>query len=202
MMQRLPIVIEDALVSWTQACLSLMADVLRDGNGQVVLDENGQPISAQGSDQQPLVIWANQDGHRPAAPFAQMDVIAGPQAIGPAEQRYKDVDTYTYAIRKRCTLSMQFFGNDALMRADAVINALEMPSRQSYLQSAGIAVWGSEGPRDVTAFMDTKHEGRATLDLFLSYPDPVDDVPGEIRRVRVIGQAGSLTVDRTIDIEA
>lgn len=172
-MQQLPTSIEDALQAWASAI---------------------HPDAP--------AIWSTQDGHRPRAPFIELSVIAGPQAIGPAEERYAAPDTYTYAVRRRCTLSMQFYGDDALVRAAAVQGALELPSRQAYLQAAGIAVWGAEGPRDITALVDTRHEGRALLDIFLSYPDPVDDAPGEIRRVRLVGTLGSLTVDRTADIEA
>jgi hypothetical protein len=171
-MQRLPIAIEDALVAW---------------------------IGAIHADATPM--WANQDGPRPRLPFIVLDVIAGPRSIGTAEERYTQEDTYTYGIRKRGTLAIQVFAVDALVRAGAIVNALELPSRQAILQAAGIAVWGSDGPRDITELMDTAHEPRASLDLFLSWPEPADDAPGEIRGVRVIGTMDSITVDRTIDIQ-
>jgi hypothetical protein len=173
MMQRLAIAIEDALVAWMQA---IHADA--------------------------TILWANQDGHKPGPPFVLLDVIAGPQNVGTAEERYKGADMYTYGFRKRCTLNVQIFAADALLRAGAMANALELPSRQAILQAAGIAVWGGDGPQDITQLMDTVYEPRASIDLFLSWPDPTDDAPGEIRRVRVAGTVENLTVDRTIDSQA
>jgi hypothetical protein len=171
-MQRLPIAIEDALVAWVQAVLP-----------------DATPI------------WANPDGQRPALPFVVLDVIAGPQSVGPAEERYTAEDTYTYGIRKRGTLNVQVFAEDALVRASALEDAINLASRQSILQAAGIAVWGANGPRDITQLLDTAYEPRASLDLFISWPQPAEDSPGEIRRVQVAGQIEGITVDRIIDIE-
>jgi hypothetical protein len=171
-MQRMPIAIEDALVAW---------------------------ITAIHADATP--IWANQDGNRPDAPFILLDIIAGPRSIGAAEQRYKDTDTYTYGIRKQATLNIQVVADDALVRAAAVGTALVLPSRQSILQAAGVAAHMATGLRDITALQDTVHETRATIDIVISYPDPVDDVPGEIQIVRATGILGSITVDQTIQEE-
>jgi hypothetical protein len=172
-MQRLPVTIEDTLVAWVQATLP-----------------DATPI------------WANQDGERPALPFVLLDVITGPQSVGPAEERYKSDDTFTYGIRKRGTLNVQVFGDDALVRAGDLVTALELPSRQAILQAAGIAVWGADGPRDISQFLDTAYEPRANLDLFISWPQPVEDSPGEIRKVQVAGAVDSITIDRTMDIES
>lgn len=172
-MQRLPIAIEDAIVAFAEAV---------------------QPDAT--------VIWANPDGPRPALPFIVLDVVSGPTGIGAAEERYKSEDTYTYGFRKRGTLNVQVHADDALVRAGAIESALELPSRQGTLQAAGIAVWGSDGPRDITQLMDTAFEPRASLDLFLSWPEPADDAPGEIRTVHATGTIDSLTVDQTIDSQA
>jgi hypothetical protein len=172
-MQRLPIAIEDAIVAFMQA--------------------------VQGD---ATVVWAKENAPRPAPPFAVLDIIAGPSTVGPAEERYKQQDTFTYAVRKRATLNVQVFAVDALVRAAAVEAAIELPSRQSILQAAGIAVWGSEGVRDLTGLLDTAFEPRAGLDLFISWPEPADDAPGEIRSVHVTGSAGSTGIDQTMDIEA
>ncbi len=171
-MQRLPIAIEDALVAWIQA---------------VHTDAT--------------VIWANQKGKKPGAPFIVLDVIAGPQNIGPAGERYAAEDTYRYGFRKRATLNVQIFADDALVRAQQIANAIELPSFQGILQQASISVWGTEGPQNVTELLDTIFEPRANLDLLISYPDPIEDVPGEIRRVRVTGEVESVTTDQIIDIE-
>ncbi len=171
-MQRLAIVMEDAIVAFIEA---VQADA--------------------------TAVWANQDGPRPARPFMVLDIISGPQSVGPAEERYKAADTYTYGIRKRGTLNIRVHADDALVRAASIENALELPSRTGILQAAGIAVWGGDGARDITELMDTAHEPRASLDLFLSWPEPADDTPGEIRSVHATGEVDSITVDQTMDIE-
>jgi hypothetical protein len=172
-MQRLPIAIEDAIVAFIQA---------------VQVDST--------------IVWAKQNSPRPARPFIALDLIAGPLSVGPAEERYKQQDTFTYGIRKRGTLNIQVYADDALVRAAAIESALELPSRQSILQAAGIAVWGSEGVHDITELLDTAFAPRAGLDLFISWPEPADDAPGEIHSVHVTGTAGSAGIDQTMDIEA
>lgn len=171
-MQRLPTSIEYALTAWTAAI---------------------HPDAT--------ALWANQDGHRPKPPFVLLDIIAGPQSIGAPEERYTLTDTYTYGIRKQATLNIQVVADDALVRASAIETALALPSRQSILQAAGIAAHQATGLRDITTLLDTVHEPRATIDIVISYPDPVDDAPGEIHKVRTTGALASLTVDQTIDIE-
>jgi hypothetical protein len=172
-MQRLPVTIEDPIVAWVAAI---------------------HPDAT--------IVWAKENAPRPAPPFVVLDIIAGPFSVGPSEERYKQQDTFTYAVRKRATLNLQVFADDALVRAAAVEAAIELPSRQSILQAAGIAVWGSEGVRDLTELLDTAFEPRAGLDLFLSWPAPVDDAPGEIRRVQATGTLDSTTIEADIDTEA
>lgn len=171
-MQRIPTDMEDALVAWIQA-----------------IHEDATPI------------WANQDGHRPGLPFVELDIISGPRNIGPAEEIYKEEDTFTYGIRKIATLNVQVFAADAMVRIGAIESAIELPGKMAVLQNAGIAVHGIEGVRDITELLDTAHEPRATADIVISWPEPVDDTPGEIRSVHVTGTVGGRTVDRTIDIE-
>ena len=171
-MQRLPLAIEDALIDWIE---TIHADI--------------------------TPIWANQDGSRPDPPFALLDIISGPFNLGTPEERYKEEDTYTYNIRKWATLNVQVVADNALVRSAAIANALDLPTRQSVLQAAGIAAHSTQGLRDITALQETDHEVRATIDIIISWPEPVDDAPGEIRRVRAIGDMGSLETDQTIEIE-
>ena len=171
-MQRLPIAIEDVLIAWME---TIHADV--------------------------TAIWANQDGHRPSAPFALLDIISGPFTLGTPEEQYTGEDTYTYNVRKWATLNVQVVAPDALVRAAAIANALDLPTRQSVLQAAGIAAHSTQGLRDITTLQETAHEVRATIDIIISWPEPVEDAPGEIRRVRVTGEVDTLAIDETIDIE-
>ena len=171
-MQRLPIAIEDALIAWMK---TIHVDV--------------------------TAIWANQDGHRPSAPFALLDIISGPFTLGTPEEQYTGEDTYIYNVRKWATLNVQVVATDALVRAAAIANALDLPTRQSVLQAAGIASHSTQGLRDITTLQETAHEVRATIDIVISWPEPVEDAPGEIRRVHVTGDIDGYASDQTIDIE-
>ncbi len=145
------------------------------------------------------VIWEHEDGKRPHIPFATLDIIAGPRSTGTPEERYESEDTYAYPMRKRATLSISTFGENALVMAAAIENALFLPTHQARLRQAGFAVWGNEPPTDITALMDTKHEGRAVIDIFIAWADQMTDAPGEIRKVGITSAVCGQTI--TIDSE-
>ncbi|BBO74401.1 hypothetical protein DSCW_18180 [Desulfosarcina widdelii] len=167
-MQRLSTARENALHAWIQAILTGVT-----------------------------VIWEHEGGQRPNAPFASLDIIAGPQSTGPGEQRWDAEDTFAHALRKLATLSVSTFGDNALVMAVAVEDALQLPTHQTTLRQAGFAVWGHDGPRDITALMDTQHEGRAVIDIFIAWAEAATDTPGEIHKVGI----SSGVCDQTITIE-
>jgi len=147
-----------------------------------------------------MVIWENEDGDRPDIPFVSLDIIAGPRSTGPAEERWAAEDTYRYPMRKRATLSVSIFATNALVMASTIENALQLPTHQARLRQAGFAVWGNEPPMDITALMDTKHEPRAVIDIFIAWADEATDAPGEIRSVGVTSAVCGQTI--TIDTES
>ena len=170
-MQRIPTDKEDALYAWLSGILTGAS-----------------------------VIWDKEDGVRPPLPFATMNIISGPSSAGPAEERYKSQDTYAYAMRKKFTLSINVHSDDALMRINSIVNALELPSHQSILQGAGIAVWGNSDPRDLSQLMDTEYEGRAQIDINLSFAQTIEDSPGEIRTVHVRGDIQGVVTENLIEV--
>jgi len=143
------------------------------------------------------VIWEHEGGRRPDAPFASLDILAGPQSTGPGEQRWEAEDVFALALRKRATLSVSTFGGNALVMATTVEDALQLPAHQATLRQAGFAVWGHDGPRDISALMDTRHEGRAVIDIFIAWAETATDTPGEIQKVDI----SSGVCDQTITIE-
>lgn len=158
-MQRISTEHEDAIHEWASAVLTGMA-----------------------------VIWGSEDGKRPSPSFATLNIISGPTPIGKADEEYVEEDTYTYTIRKVFTLSVQTYGPDALIRCNDIVDSLMLPTKLALLQDAGFGVWGNSEPIDITEFMDTKHEGRAVVDIILAYAVQITDAPGEIQYVGIEGE--------------
>ena len=171
-MQRLSTAQEDTLHGWVQAMLPGLT-----------------------------VIWADQDGERPELPFATLDIIAGPRSTGPAEERWHADDQFAYPMRKRATLSIQVHAVNTLVLAAQVENALQLPTHQARWRVGGFGVWGNEPARDITALMDTRHEPRAVIDVFIAWADEAIDTPGEIRKVRTVGAADGVITDQTTEVQ-
>lgn len=171
MMQRLTTTRENAIQAWASSVLTGMS-----------------------------VIWDKGDGKRPAPPFATLNVIAGPMPLDKADEIWTSRDTFAIVIRKSFTLSIQAFGEDALIRCNDIVDSLLMPTRLAILQDAGFGVWGTTAPMDITEFMDTKYEGRAVVDIILAYADVKQDIPGEIHTVNIDAELGSRDIEINVDI--
>jgi len=145
------------------------------------------------------VIW-DRGGPRPDPPYALLNILSGPRKTSPsAEERYKELDTYIYAMRWEFTLTVGIYGgNGYLEQLGNLISSLEKPSVLTPLRQAGLACWGSEDPVDLSTLLDTQFEDRAAVDIFFAYGEAIeDDAVGEIQKVRFTGQDG--LIDETID---
>lgn len=153
------------------------------------------------------VIWDKQDvvaprnAKKPALEYITLNISAGPTLIGPPEFNYKEDDTFTYNMRRQFTLTINVFANEGWLRLAQVIKeALHLPTKRSVLRQGGLAQDGIPSDvLDVSALLDTKHEGRATFDLPLAYNEEVDDIPGEIRKVEIESTIG--TFEHTFEID-
>lgn len=136
------------------------------------------------------VIWDKPNAPRPALPYVTLNIIGGPIPVGDRPvRRYKTLDTWTFYFKYRITLSINIFGyEDHLIKMNTMLNSLYLPSKIEILNLAGMACWGTDGPRDLSVLMDTEWEFRSHADVFLSYGKNVDDVPGEIQKLEVNGQ--------------
>ena len=65
---------------------------------------------------------------------------------------------------------------------------------------AGISVLDAGDVLDISELLDTKHEGRATVDLFLSDCVVRDDETGEIQSVGLKGTTGDFETEQLIEI--
>lgn len=153
------------------------------------------------------VIWDKQDivaprnAKKPALPYITLNISAGPALIAAPEFNHKEDDTFTYNMRKRFTLTINVFANEGWLKfAQEIREALHLPTKRAALRQGGLAQDGIPSDiLDISALLDTKHEGRATFDLPLTYNDAVDDVSGEIRKVEIEGTVG--TFEHTTEID-
>ena len=163
---------EDAIHDWVMAAMSLEAN---------------------------KVIWDRPPAPRPDPPYALLNILSGPQQVGEAEERYKELDTFVYAMRWTFTFTVGIYGGDGYLAQIAnLAKSLTKPSARATLRQAGLAVWGSEPPVDLSALLDTQFEDRAAVDILFAYGEAVEDnAVGEIQKVRFTGQDG--LIDETID---
>lgn len=154
------------------------------------------------------VIWDKQDivaprnAKKPALEYITLNISAGPSLIGAPEFKHKGVDdTFTYNMRKQFILTINVYANEGWLRlAEEIREALYLPTKRAILRQGGLAQDGEPSPvLDISALLDTKHEGRATFDLPLAYNDEVDDVTGEIRKVVMQATMGTFVDEIVID---
>ena len=137
------------------------------------------------------VIWDKPNAPRPDPPYILLNILSPPQETGPAEEIYKEEDTFIYAMRWVFTLTVGIYGgNGYLKQLTTLIASLQLPTSQATLRQAGLAVWGSEPPVDLSTLLDTQFEDRAAVDIRFAYGEAVEDEPGEIQKVRFTGQSG------------
>lgn len=138
------------------------------------------------------VIWdkPNDTVERPVKPYITLNVIFGPEKIGDrGEFYYKELDTFTYKFVKKFTLSVNIYADSYYLNImNDLINSLDLSSKLSILRLKGLAIWGKQGPNDIPEVVDTIWEQRSHLDIFMSYGETVDDIPGEIQKVELNGQ--------------
>lgn len=151
------------------------------------------------------VIWDKQDaqepgrGHKPDLPFATLNIISGPLKEGNAEERRQSDGVYEYPMRRIFTVQVQVFAkSDHMGKLGDFADAFELETKAGLLRAAGIAVRLVGDPLDISAFLETGHELRGTLDVDMAYAKTVTDNVGQIENVHATGTIGDLAVDITI----
>ena len=160
-MYRLNQVLEDAIFDWVTSCISSNVEL----------------------------IWDKPDETRPAKPYCTLNIISGPVNVNiRGEYSYKTLDTYEYYFNKRFTLSINVYGNEYTNREiDYVLNGTMLESKLQTLRTAGLSIWGVNGPNDISRPIDSGYEQRDHLDVYFSYGEVIEDVPGEISTVSLNG---------------
>lgn len=137
------------------------------------------------------VIWDRPNAPRPDPPYALLNILSGPRKTGrAAEERYKELDTFVYAMRKEFTLTVGIYGGDGyLKQLGNLLDSLEKPSALTTLRQAGLACWGFEPPVDLSTLLDTQFEDRAAVDIFFAYGEAMeDDAVGRIESVNMVAK--------------
>lgn len=147
----------------------------------------------------------NQSPKRPPVPYLTLNISTPPFKEGNSEIIYKELDTYTLPMRKAFTVTASVYAGaeipggfgyyDVMV---AIMDGLELESFKSILRKAGLAIRGNENPIDLSALQETVYEFRSSVDIFLAYSKPVDDITGQIDKVEVEGTIGDFEVSQTI----
>lgn len=142
------------------------------------------------------VVWEAQGGPRPAHPFAslRLDTASSPGS----EQRTRDADApvpgaeiVLEAIEQaEATVTLQVFtetttagGGSAFALATRARNALGLDSYVENLDAAGVAVISRGSVQNLTGVLETKFEGRASLDVRVRFVDGAEDLTTWIETV-------------------
>ena len=153
------------------------------------------------------VIWNLQDvaggrkAVKPALPYITLNISSGPILAHTPEFKHKETDTFTYSFRYTFTLTVNVFANENwLGLAQEILEGLDLETKKSILREASVAQAGMPSDVvDISALLDTKHEGRAGFDIPLGYTREVDDAPGEIRKVELTSTIGTFETTNVID---
>lgn len=137
------------------------------------------------------VIFARQDKPRPKFPYATIYAPNPAIRVGAIDEiRPNDDDTgYEQHGLRTTTVSLNIYGDDANDLMSRLRDSLDWPLTQEEFATAGLALVGETGPKDLSAFEDTKHVERSQLDLVFMYgitrsPDEDRDV-GQIATVEL-----------------
>jgi hypothetical protein len=139
-------------------------------------------------------IWDKQNGNRPALPYVSVNIITGPQNDGAVEAKYKELDTFTYIFRKIFTLSIQAHSQTThLALLGTLINSMILPTQRAPLRAAGLSIYNNQDilPTDISELIDTGFEKRASIDVTMAFAEEIDDIPGEIQTMQLVGAPGS-----------
>ena len=180
--------------------------------GQYRLDETKEKaifdfiVAASGLAGAGQVIWDKQDvagprkAVKPSLDYITMNISAGPSSLGVPELVYKELDTYERPFRRAFTLTVNVYSNLGwISLASKIADSKDLDSKRAILRLAGISILNHGDILDISELLDTKHEGRATVDLFLSDCVVRDDITGEIHDVALKGTTGTFETEQLIE---
>lgn len=155
------------------------------------------------------VIWADQNGPRPALPYVTLNIIAAPRD-GRDEQDMSDRGAYAEdvletIITRRLTLSVNAVGPGALGIMYDLDDRMQTPLSLDTLESVGLSCWRTTGPQDASEMMDVGSEQRGRMDVFMGAASSVtepDPGVGPIETVEGTGTFAGSVVEHETDFAA
>jgi hypothetical protein len=112
------------------------------------------------------VIWSNQGVKRPPVPYVSLNIIAGPVKSGGQDdlETLDSGDTRVSGFRE-ITLSINYFGPNAIGYLSALQTSVEFPDVTTYFKSKDIAYISDTGVRDLNGLLENRFENRAQMDM-------------------------------------
>lgn len=145
------------------------------------------------------VIWDKQSifgatkAKKPSLPYLTLNISGGPSLQGTPELSYKELDTYEKTFRRAFTITINVYSNLGwLSDAQKISDSIHLDSKRIILTTAGVSVLDSGPALDISELLDTKFEGRATVDLFMSDCVVREEVIGEVAKVGITGTIGDI----------
>ena len=112
---------------------------------------------------------------------------------------YKELDTYEKPFRRAFTVTINVISNLGwLSDAQKIADSIYLDGKRGILTAAGVSVLDSGPALDISELLDTKYEGRATVDLFMSDCVVRSEVIGEVDKVGITGTVGTLETELNI----
>lgn len=150
------------------------------------------------------VIWAHEDGPRPARPLATLRVRT-PDAVGHDEEGPPEDGAIVVTGDREFTTTLQAFGRlpDGTHPIDVlgtVLERLSRPTDRESLAASGLAWVDVLQADDVPEVRGTRWEARAVLDLRWRRRSVVVDEPGQIETVEIAGEVDGRESERTVTV--
>lgn len=129
------------------------------------------------------VVWAQQNMPRLCRPFATLQLF-GKRYEKSEELRPTGPGQYKVVVPMTCTLSVQYFGEDAASHLETMTTGFSRPTIVDRCFAAKVAVYDAEGTTDLSGLLEGQTwEERAAVDLHVRFNSEADDAPGYIESV-------------------
>lgn len=143
------------------------------------------------------VVWAHQNMPRIKRPFATLQLY-GVHGEASEELRPTDPGHYDVRVPTSATLSVQYFGPDALAHLETLARGFERPTIADRCFAAAVVVYDTNNITDLSALLESQTwDERANIDLYIRYNHDVEDEPGYIESVVIESQLSKNEPDTT-----
>lgn len=143
------------------------------------------------------VVWAHQNMPRIKRPFATLQLY-GVHGEASEELRPTAPGHYDVRVPTSATLSVQYFGPDALEHLETLARGFERPTITDRCFTAAVVVYDTNNITDLSALLESQAwDERANIDLYIRYNHDVDDDPGYIESVVIESQLSKSEPDTT-----